>query len=299
MNDATNMRVEGFALGRVLPEAFRFELRSAGPQEGQYDPRPRYADGTLVNGGFATKSNRGRPKGTGLGIGHSAEAKAEMVQRYKAGEGLHPLAAAFSTTARRVREIVIQAGVEIRQAGYCRKGKEQRSDDVKLTKDDIREMVRLRDEGQSYKESGKTFGVGQTTVSYHVGKAERGLKHDPKPRPVVATAPEPPHLVDLVAEADTGPGDEAMDDPTPGAAADDSRVIRVHDLTVTAPRTYSPPAVVFDGLLVDLVRPGIVRPGNVMAVSQMVQAMVNELNTIPGVTAFFDFDYRLTAGVRP
>lgn len=98
--------------------------------------------------------------------------------------------------------------------------------------------------------------------------------------------------------------DEQMDDPESivAAAANDTRIIQVQELTVTPQRPlrpYTPPAVVFDGALVDLVRPGIVRPANVTAVGQMVQALVEELNTIPGVTAFFDFDYRLTAGVRP
>lgn len=317
MNDATTMRVEGFAQGRLIAPV-SFQLRSAGPQDGQYDPRPRYPDGTLVGAGFKTGTNRGRPKGTGLGIGHTKETKAEMVERYKAGEGLHPLAAAYSTTTQRVREIVIQAGVEIRQAGHCRKEKEQRSSDVKLTKDDIREMVRLRDEGQSYNEIGKKFGVGQTTVIYHVGKAERGLKHDPKPRPVAAMATEPPHLVDLVADAAANPPDPAMDDPTPDAAANvqtepateavvqqawkemqertrqlRERVIAVHDLTTTPQRPYTPPAIIFDGVLSELVR-----PQNVTTVARTVVKLVEAMNAIPGVRADFGFSYELTAGVR-
>lgn len=304
MNDATTMRVEGFAQGRLIVPVV-FELRSAGPQDGQYDPRPRYPDGTLVGAGFKTGTNRGRPKGTGtgLGIGHSAEAKAEMVERYKAGEGLHPLAAAYSTTTQRVREIVIQAGVEIRQAGYCRKETkdEQRSDDMGKVIDIQPEQIRQIHERYMAGESLIACVAGQgLSVSTAINRFNGlGLKY-PRPKVAVTGLPprlarntEPPHLVDLVAEAATGPGDEAMDDPTPDAAATDTRVIQVHDLTVTPQRPYTPPAIIFDGVLSELVR-----PQNVTTVARTVVKLVEAMNAIPGVRADFGFSYELTAGVR-
>lgn len=331
MNDATNMRVEGFATGRVLPEALPFRLVSAGPQEGQYDPRPRYTDGTLVSGGFATKSNRGRPKGTGtgLGIGHSKEAKEEMVRRYKNGEGLHPLAAAFSTTAQRVREIVIQAGVEIRQAGYCRKEKEQRSDDMGKVIDIQPEQIHQIHERYMAGERLADCVAGQgLSVSTAISRFNGlGLKY-PRPKvavtglpPRLARSAEPPHLVDLVADAAATPPDPAMDDPTPGAAAPtepateiavqqalareraralrervvaDTKVIAAQELTVTHQRPYVPPAVIFDGVLNDLVR-----PQNVTAVARTVVKLVEALNAIPGVRADFGFVMEMSAGVRP
>ena len=97
--------VEGFATGRLQSEARSFVMASAGPQAGQFDPTPRYPDGTPVVKGFSTGTKRGRP-GDKIGVGHAPETKAEMVRRYQAGEGLNPLAAAYSTTAMRVREIL-------------------------------------------------------------------------------------------------------------------------------------------------------------------------------------------------
>lgn len=323
----TPQHIEGFALGRLIAPV-AFELRSAGPQEGQYDPRPRYPDGTLVSAGFKSGTNRGRPKGTVLGIGHTADTKAEMVRRYRAGEGLHPLAAAFSTTAQRVREIVIQAGVEIRQAGYCRKEKGQRSDDmaklVEIQPEQIREIHARYMAGERLADcvAGRDISVS-TAINRFKGM---GLEY-PRPATVVTGLPprlarsaEPPHLTDLVAEADTGPGDEAMDDPTPDAAVAHvqtepateavvqqawkemqerarqlrERVIAVQDLPPVTLRPCSPPAVVFDALLAEMVN-----ERNVFAVAHAVKGMVDKMQTIPGVTARFQFGYELMAGVRP
>ncbi len=320
----TPQHVEGFALGRLIAPV-AFELRSAGPQEGQYDPRPRYADGTLVNGGFKTGANRGRPKGTGtgLGIGHSKEAKEEMVQRYKAGEGLNPLAAAFSTTAQRVREIVRQAGVEIRGTGYCRKvepvvevepilepvmpdlpveleretSRSEAMKNNKLTPEQVDEMIFLRGDKKPVREIAEQFGVVPSVVYYHISMR--------KANTATITAPPSP----------------AMDDPTPDAAAIRheqtepateavvqqawkemqerarqlrERVIAVQDLPPVTLRPYSPPAVIFDGILSDLVR-----PQNVTAVARTVTKLVEAMNAIPGVRADFGFVMEMSAGVRP
>lgn len=108
-----------------------------------------------------------------------------------------------------------------------------------------------------------------------------------------SAAPEPPHLADLVAEAAANPPDPAMDDPTPDAAATDTRVIQVHDLTVTPQRPYTPPAIIFDGVLSELVR-----PQNVTTVARTVVKLVEAMNAIPGVTASFRFGFQLEAGVR-
>lgn len=168
--------------------------------------------------------------------------------------------------------------------------------------------------------AGQGLSVGTAISRFN----QMGLKY-PRPKVAVTGLPprlarnaEPPHLVDLVAEAATGPGDEAMDDPTPGAAANTQtepaseiavqqawkdmqertrqlreRVIAVHDLTTTPQRPYTPPAIIFDGVLSELVR-----PQNVTTVARTVVKLVEAMNAIPGVRADFGFSYELTAGVR-
>jgi len=191
-NSPHSSHVEGFALGRLI-EPISFELRSAGPKAGEYDPTPRYPDGTPITKGFATGTNRGRPKGTVLGIGHTAETKAQIVARYRAGEGLQVLAAAYSTTAQRVREIVIQAGLTIRPFGQQKKTDAQRSDDMALTKEQVQDLYTLADRGKPAAEIAETFGISVSGVYYQ-------LKKRAATTPVQAESPEEPGL-DVIVEA--------------------------------------------------------------------------------------------------
>ena len=176
--------LEGFALGR-LTRPLTFEINSAGPQAGQYDPTPRYPDGTPIEKGFSTGSGRGRKPGGTVGVGHSADAKAQMIERYKAGEGLQVLAAAYSTNVTRVRGILIQAGVTIRPFGG-QKNDEQRSNDMALTKDQVKQLYKLADKGMERGEIAATLGITAQGVVYHLrkraAKAGKVAKATPKPR---------------------------------------------------------------------------------------------------------------------
>ena len=296
--------VEGFAQGRLIGPV-SFELRSAGPKAGEFDPTPRYPDGTPIKRGFSTGTNRGRPrKGTGLGIGHTKEAKAQMVERYKSGEGLQTLAAAYSTTVQRVREIVIQAGATIRPFQQ-KKTNEQRSDDMtrKLDKNAVRELLLMHSEGKPLAEIATRFGVSKETVSYHVARRDRGLKSNPAPRKKGVAFVDPPEDVPMTTVS--APPSPAMDDPTPDAAAPepspvvvelargrarelhasagDSRVIAVQELPspLLARKQYSVPRILESGSMIDVANPH--------AAAKLVEGLVARLNEVPGVQAYFEW----------
>lgn len=274
-------RVEGFAQGR-LTQPLRFELNSAGPQPGQYNPTPRYPDGTPVKQGFSTGSNRGRKPGDAV-VGHAADAKAQMIERYKAGEGLQVLAAAYSTHARRVREILVQAGAEIRQPG-CKneESSKQEGDDMArratlLTSADeamICDLYSRQERSQVW--LAQRFKVTKSRIRdilEAAGLEIRGVG-------TYSRAPEP---------------DDQMDDPeTVVAAATEPppTVIHVEELMLTR-RPYAAPRVLQSGPIASLVR-----PQNAVAVAHMVGELVEELNTIPGVRADFGFSFQMTAGAR-
>lgn len=320
-------RVEGFAQGR-LTQPLRFELNSAGPQPGQYNPTPRYPDGTPVKQGFSTGSNRGRKPGDAV-VGHAPDAKAQMIERYKAGEGLQVLAAAYSTHARRVREILVQAGVEIRPIGS--KNIEQRSNDMALTKEQVKEIFALDDAGVSRAEIANRMNVTTQGVDYHLNKrpAKRKLVEQPAHNDDDAVAivhrrymagesmdamyrdnifsVTPETMVKqfrkrglVYPRPAAPPADDQMDDPEtvvaaapqPSPATPGSHVIHVEELMLTR-RPYAAPRVLQAGPIASLVR-----PQNAVAVAGMVRELVEELNTIPGVRADFGFSFQMTAGVR-
>lgn len=318
--------VEGFAQGR-LTQPLRFELNSAGPQPGQYDPVPRYPDGTPVKQGFSTGSNRGRKPGGAVVVGHAADAKAQMIERYKAGEGLQVLAAAYSTNARRVREILVQAGVEIRPIGS--KNTEQRSNDMALTKEQVKEIFALDDAGVPRAEIANRMNVTKQGVDHHLNKRpeKRKLVEQPAHKDdddaiaivhrrymagesmdamyrdnIFSVTPET--MVKqfrkrglVYPRPAAPPADDQMDDPETVVAAappppPPPTVIHVEELMLTR-RPYAAPRVLQSGPITALVR-----PQNAVAVAYMVGELVEELNTIPGVRADFGFSFQMTAGVR-
>lgn len=287
MNDAmSTTRVEGFTVGRILPEARSFHIHSAGPQPGQFDPTPRYPDGTPVKQGFSTGTNRGRPGGK-IGIGIQATAKTAIIERYQAGEGLNPLAAAFSTSSQRVREILIQAGVTIRASG-SQKRVEQRSKDMPRAKRELspedKEIICNRyQKGKSVKDLASQFHVGLPRIREVL--AEGGVPTRKQGFNLMTTTEvlAPPAAV--VEQVDAEPEPSQMDDPEPYAAAPDAHVIQVHEL-----KPYHRPQAFDLGSLI--------QPNNVTVIARAIKGMVDEMNTIPGVTASFRFGYELTAGAR-
>lgn len=352
MKDDANVRVEGFAMGRLLPEAKPFEIKSAGPQGGQYNPVARHPDGTP----FKTGTNRGRPKGgSGLGIGHTKETKAAMVERYQAGEGLNPIAAAYSTSVQRVREIIVQAGVTIRSA--------KRSEDMakRVDEEKLAKMLEMREQGKGGPEIAAALGVSASTVFLKIRKAaSAGMKSPSKTRRkhvalAVATGSDTDAMMNPV---------EAIDEPEPAgpyaAAKGDGCITTVtqpgHAARVATLKQYGfsdqeiaeqikaeagcPHKLTESADLADLstgvdakaepatefvaqqalarerarqlhgqargLRPytrpqgfdlgSLIQPGNIVTIARAVQGLVNEMNTIPGVTASFRFNYELTAG---
>lgn len=306
MNDAMKSAIDGFATGRLLNEAKPFRFNSAGPQPGQFDPTPRYPDGTPVAKGFSTGTNRGRPGGA-IGVGIQATTKTAIIERYQAGEGLQALAAAYSTSTQRVREIVTQAGVEIRPVGGQLKtdNSAKRSKDmakvVEIQPEQIRKIHERYMAGERLADcvAGQGLSAGTAVSRFK----EMGLEY---PRPKVAVTGLPPRFtrnapVSNIAAAVPPAPDEQMDEPETYAAAADSPVIAAQEM-VTFPRlvtafddlplqpgstrrAYAPPAIIREGSLKPVVTPE-------------VQTMrVNTLEQLPRLADFLR-DLRGVEGIR-
>lgn len=306
--------LEGFALGR-LTRPLTFEINSAGPQAGQYDPTPRYPDGTPIEKGFSTGSGRGRKPGGTVGVGHSADAKAQMIERYKAGEGLQVLAAAYSTNVTRVREILIQAGVTIRPFGG-QKNDEQRSNDMprvarELSAEDKQVICRRYVQGKSVKDLARQYHIAQPRIREVL--AQGGVETRKRGFSVpVAISPEPPAddqmddpelmvavaveapVVDEVAPLAAAPEPSPADEDVAAVARQRARelhrkaqgahmVVAVQELpvaSVLARKQYSAPRILESGAMF---------VNNPHAAAKLVENLVAELNQVPGVQAYFEW----------
>lgn len=315
--------LEGFALGR-LTRPLTFEINSAGPQAGQYDPTPRYPDGTPIEKGFSTGSGRGRKPGGTVGVGHSADAKAQMIERYKAGEGLQVLAAAYSTNVTRVREILIQAGVTIRPFGG-QKNDEQRSNDMprvarELSAEDKQVICRRYVQGKSVKDLARQYHIAQPRIREVL--AQGGVETRKRGFSVpVAISPEPPAddqmddpelmvaaaveapVVDEVAPLAAAPEPPPSDEDVAAVARQRARELHSQaQMVIAAQKLPSPAPHVFSRKQYQPSRGAAfgnlfqVSAANAMPIAQAVGKLVKELNGIPGVTASFSFSYQMVVG---
>lgn len=210
-----------------------------GPRDKEYNPEPRPVAATpeqlemLRQGApsLAQMPKKSRPGAAGRFelVGISAGDKAGIVERYQMGESIADLAASYTTSNTRIREILVLAGVEIRprkgaveQAASSPEFIHERSKDMSLTAKDIDAIVDAHANGASVPELAARYGSNEATIDYHIARRGRVAK--------VAKSTDTP---ESVAEVPTGSGfPEARTDVTDDMVAEiHGRYIRGESLS--------------------------------------------------------------------